>query len=268
MSWEQCRTGRTRRAALVALTGLVLAAGCSGPDPRAPSTTTPPKTSATAAPSVSASPSATTGSSAAPEPTTTNTLPPPPRPTRPAPRTAGPLSAASLPVPAGWRTVEPPGNGELGQPGNGSWVQSTDPRYAAQGAIGIGCATVTRDDYPDPTAALTGGYRSRAGDPGVGLALQFGSPADASVYWTAYVRGVRACERGAEGISTAGVREPEVDQGRGLVDRRTDETQDPTDWTEVGALRGDRVVLVNLGDPGHAVTDEAADRLLNRIPAP
>lgn len=254
-----------RPVALAALLAAVLAAGCSVPDPPSPAPG-PAPASTPAATIPSAGPGSSVTSAAPAEPTTTNTLPAPPRPTGPAPTTAGPLTAAALPVPTGWRTVEPPGNEELGQAGNGSWVQAADPRYAALGAVSIGCAQVTRDDYPDPTAALQGGYANRAGDPGVGLALEFASAADASAYWSVYLRGVHACAGGRDGISISRVREPAVPGGRGLVDRRTDETQEPTDWTEVGVVRGARVLLVDLGDPGHRITDAAADALLARIP--
>ena len=246
------------RCAGVAVFASLALASCSSPAPTAPPSAPVPAT-ASATPG-SAAPTALA------EPTTTNTLPPPPEPSGPLPSTAGPLSAAALPVPAGWRKVEPPGNDEVGQPGNGTWVQAVDPRYAAQGAVSIGCAEVTRDDYPDPVAALEGGY-ARGEVPGVGLALEFGSVADASAFWTVYVRDVRACADGTDGITTSGIREPGVGGGQGLVDRRTDETQEPTDWTEVGAVRGARIVLVNLGDPGHRTSDAAADTLLAAIPA-
>lgn len=253
----------TRPRTLLAAAVALLVAGCSGPSPSDP--TNPP---APGAPSSSTAPTSvpTSATPSEPvEPSTTNTLPPPPHPSTPAPSTAGPLSAASLPVPSGWRTVEPPGNDEIGQPGNGTWVQSLDPRYAAQGAVSVGCASVTRDDYPDPVAALEGGYRSRSGDPGVGLALEFATVDDAAAFWAVYVRGVRACEGGSDGIRTFQVREPPVPGGRGLVDRRTDETQDPTGWTEVGALGGKRVVLITLGDPRHRISETAADALLARL---
>ena len=90
------------------------------------------------------------------EPTTTNTLPPPAEPTKPAPTRAGPLTAASLPIPRGWRTVVRAGGPEEGYEGNGTWVHGRDPRYAALDVISIGCAAVTRDDYRDPIHALEG----------------------------------------------------------------------------------------------------------------
>lgn len=253
----------TGQGALLAAAATLLVAGCTGPSPQDPASPPPPASSTAAPTSAASSPTPTEPV----EPSTTNTLPPPPRPSAPAPSRAGPLDAGSLPVPSGWRTVEPPGNGEIGQPGNGTWVQSVDPRYAAQGAVGVGCAQVTRDDYRDPTAALEGGYESRAGVPGVGLALEFASAGDASAFWALYVRGVRACTGRSDGISTSRVRELVLPSGSGLVDRRTDETQDPQDWTEVGALHGTRVVLVSLGDPGHRISDPAADALLAAIPA-
>jgi hypothetical protein len=252
------RSARGLGAAALLGAVLLAACGCSSSAPEAPASAPSPVAPAPTGVATPADP---------PEPTTTNTLPPPPRPSGPAPTTAGPLSAASLPVPDGWRTVEPPGNDEIGQEGNGSWVQALDPRYAAQGAVSVGCAEVTRDDYADPTAALEGGFESRSGDPGVGLALEFGSEGDAATFWRVYVTGVRACEGGTDGVRTAGIREPGVAGGAGLVDRRTDEQQEPSDWTEVGALQGRRVVLLNLGDPGHRLGDAAADALIARIPS-
>lgn len=255
-------SSRGRLAALGTLgaTAALLLGACSSPGPEAPVS---PTASGPASSSAAASP-VTPGPA---EPTTTNTLPPPPEPSGPAPSTAGPLSAGSLPVPDGWRTVEPPGNDEIGQPGNGTWVQALDPRYAAQGAMAVGCADVTRDDYPDPVVALEGGYESSAGDPGVGLALEFGDEAQAQRFWRTYVVGVRACRGATDGISTSGVREPATAGGQGLVDRRTDETQEPADWSEAGALHGRRVVLLNLADPGHRIGDGSLEALLARIPA-
>ena len=64
------------------------------------------------------------------------------------------------------------GSDEEGFEGNGTWVHARDPRYAAQDVITLGCATVTRDDYTDPDAALEGNYHNRSGDRGIGLVLE------------------------------------------------------------------------------------------------
>ncbi|MFP5281951.1 MAG: hypothetical protein ACLGIF_00690 [Actinomycetes bacterium] len=193
------------------------------------------------------------------EPTTTNTLPPPPEPTAPAPSTAGRLTSRSLPVPAGWRRVARPGGAEEGYVGNGTWVHARDPRYAAQDAISIGCADVTRDDYPDPKAALEGNYRSRDGQPGIGLALDFGTPEQANDFLTVYRRQVVACTD-PEGPVLVRL----LPTSTGLADHRT---YPDGSWTEVAATHDRRVTLVILSDPEHRMDRGAAEQLLRRIAA-
>jgi hypothetical protein len=244
-----------RLAGAVGASALVLLAACStgtlpagGPSPSpspAPATSVGP---ASAAPSTPAEPV---------EPTTTNTLPPPPEPSAPAPSTAGALDAAELPVPAGWRTVALEGGTEEGFRGNGTWVHARDPRYAANAAITIGCADVTRDDYPDPVAALEGNYAGRGGAPGVALALEFADDAAATRFWERYTEQVRACQTVDDPVHTELV----VD-GDGLVDRRT---YPDSAWTEVSRRVGPRVTLVILTDEDHRITETQARRLLAQI---
>lgn len=245
---------RRPRAALAAL-AVVLLAGCTpapspgpgagptpGPGPRTPGATTSPVSSAPADP----------------EPTTTNTLPPPPAPTGPAPSRAGDLDADVLPVPAGWRTVVREGGAEEGFEGNGTWVRARDPRYAAQDVITIGCADVTRDDYPDPVAALEGSYVDDGGAPGVGLALDFADEAAATAWWQRYAAQVEACQDLDEPVRTT------LEAGLpGLVDRRT--YPDGGQWTEVGRRSGARVVLVILGDDGHRISRAQVRALLDQL---
>lgn len=192
------------------------------------------------------------------EPTTTNTLPPPPRPSKPAPSTAGQLSAKSLPVPAGWKTIARKGGAEEGYEGNGTWVHGRDPRYAAHDVITLGCAAVTRDDYPDPSAALEGSYTKKQGDAGIGLVLQFSSPQRASSYWKVYRQQVSACTTGKGPVSTT-----IVSSDLGLIDQRT---YPDGDWTEVGQRAGSRVTLIILTDPGHRITKAHSESLLQQIP--
>ena len=257
------------------LSGLLLSSllitGCDtgqpdpGPSGGQSSPATPTATSPGTSASAAGSPS-TTGSpepSLPPEPTTTNTLPPPPEPTGPAPKTAGALTAKDLPVPVGWRKVVREGGAEQGYRGNGTWVHGRDPRYAAQDTITVGCATITRDDYPDPTAALEGTYGKRGATdsrPGIGLIMQFESADDAAAYFTQYVKQVQACDDPdaqtyAKIIST--------DQDRALIDQRTYDGS--TDWTEIAAVQGNRATFIILTDPGHKIDNDQADAVLTKI---
>jgi hypothetical protein len=222
-------------------------------DPRVPSGPGP---SPSPTPSVAGTSAASEPSTVEPEPTTTNTLPPPPEPTAPAPSTAGTLDADALPVPAGWKTVALDGGPEEGFRGNGTWVHARDPRYAAQDVITIGCADVTRDDYPDPVAALEGSY-DNDNAPGVGLALDFADEADAAAYWDRYTAQVEACQTLVEPVRT------ELVEGLpGLMDRRT---YPDGEWTEVGRRSGARVTLVILSDAGHRISTAQARRLLDQM---
>jgi hypothetical protein len=243
-----------RLAAAAGTLALTLLAACSAAAPPAGTPTPSPVPATGTAGPVSAAP---TTSPELAEPSTTNTLPPPPAPSAPAPSTAGDLDEAELPVPAGWRRVALEGGDEEGFRGNGTWVHARDPRYAAQDAITIGCAEVTRDDYADPVAALEGNYTGRGGAPGVGLVLSFADEAAATRYWTRYTDQVRACQTLDDPVRTKIV----VD-GDGLVDRRT---YPDSRWTEVARRVGSRVVLVILSDDGHTLPEAEARRLLARI---
>ncbi|MCW2811419.1 MAG: hypothetical protein JWP61_1877, partial [Friedmanniella sp.] len=170
--------------------------------------------------------------------------------------TAGPLAAGDLPVPSGWRRVSLPGGDEQGYQGNGTWVHARDARYAAQDAITIGCAPVTRDDYPDPVAALEGNFR-RGSAPGVGLVLQFARAADASAYFERYRAQVQACQ----GL-TDPVRTTILPSATGLIDRRV---YPDGRWTEVAGLDGARLTLVILSEDPAPVSAADARRLLARL---
>jgi hypothetical protein len=184
-------------------------------------------------------------------------LPPPPAVTRPAPSSAGELTADSLPAPPGWRTIARKGGVEEGYKGNGTWVHARDPRYAASDVISLGCTEVTRDDYADPTGALEGTYTKNKGDAGVGLALQFASSSKAAAFFDLYVRQVRAC-RGAAAPLQAEV----IASDLGLIDRRS---YPDGEWTEVARQQGSRVTLVILSDPGHRITTAQSEALLQQI---
>lgn len=198
-----------------------------------------------------------TGRATVAEPTTTNTLPPPPPPSKPAPSTAGRLTGDVLPVPAGWHRVVRAGGSEEGYEGNGTWVHARDPRYAAHAVITPGCADITRDDYPDPVAALEGTYEKRRGEPGVGLVLQFASAREAALFYRVYVSQVQACRKPDSPVAIDTVPSP-----LGLIDRRT---ASDGDWIEVARLTGSRLTLIMLTDPGHHRSRATSEALLRQI---
>ncbi len=250
-------------------------AACTGSGPTSPVPTSPVQTSASGTvPSATSPASATSIASSASdsatpttappstisEPTTTNTLPAPPDPTKAAASTAGTLTAAVLPVPTGWHTVIKRGDQEEGYRGNGTWVHARDPRYAATDTVTIGCTEVTRDDFTDPASALEGSYQNAAGEPGVGLAMQFGTAAAASHYFTLYRRQVSACTD-PDGPMTATVLPSQL----GLIDHRSYPGDD--EWTEVVKLDGRRVTLIALTDPGHRIGLSRAETILRSVPS-
>ena len=247
---------------LLLATGSLVFGACSALTPAdrsgtsIPTGTPAPSTTPTAAPSTPSAGPITTEPSEIPEPTTTNTLPPPAAPSKAAPSTAGGLDASSLPVPSGWKTIAREGGEEEGYLGNGTWVHERDPRYAAFDVITIGCEAVTRDDYTDPTAALEGTYQ-RKGEPGIGLVLEFATPAQAEGYFDLYRRQVAACQG-----DDAPVQITRVDSPTGLIDRRA---YPDGDWTEVGNVNDRRVTLIILSDPGGRISARDARALLTRI---
>jgi hypothetical protein len=249
------RTVRARRAVAAALAGMVGAVGglaaCTADQPN------PTPSPASGSSTVAAQPTPVSSPSEVPEPSSTNTLPPPPPATAAAPSTSGRLTARSLPVPEGWRTVVREGGPEEGYEGNGTWVHGRDPRYAAHDVMAVGCAPVSRDDYEDPEAALEGTYEDRRGRPGVGLVLEFASPARAADFFTLYGQQVRACVERNEPVRIT--IEP---SDSGLIDRRR---YPDGEWTEVAQVKGRRVTMVILSDPGHRMSRESTLRLLRRL---
>jgi len=234
------------------------------PSPTAPSAgaTAPAPTSPVPSSPTSSASTPTAAATVVPEPTTTNTLPPPPPATAPAPSTAGRLTASSLPVPKGWKTVARPGGDEEGYRGNGTWVHARDPRYAARDTITIGCREITRDDYTDPTAALEGSYENADGAPGVGLLLGFADTAAATRWFDLYRAQVEACTTVDDPVRTTIVRTDAVPAETGLADRRR---YPDGRWLEVAGRSGTAVTLVILSDPDGRMTDQAAQELLTQI---
>ena len=162
-------------------------------------------------------------------------------------------------MPAGWHTVVRVGGSEEDYRGNGTWVHARDPRYAAQAVITLGCAEVTRDDYPDPVAALEGTYEKRRGEPGIGLVLQFADAKAAAAFYSVYLDQVRAC-RAPDGPVVIRT----VPSRLGLIDHRT---APDGNWTEVARLTGPRLTLIILTDPAHHRSRAASESLLRHIPS-
>ena len=145
------------------------------------------------------------------------------------------------------------GGDEDGYEGNGTWVHARDPRYAAYGVITLGCAEVTRDDYPDPRSALEGTY-TRQGLPGIGLVLQFADAGTAARFFAVYRQQVAACTDPDGPVLTR-----VLPSRTGLVDRRT---YPDGEWTEAAVRHGARVTLVLLTDAGHRIPLARSERLL------
>jgi hypothetical protein len=164
-------------------------------------------------------------------------------------------------VPTGWRTVARKGSSEEGYQGNGTWVHARDPRYAAHDVVTLGCTEVTRDDYPDPVAALEGTYKTKKGGAGVGLVLQFSNQQRARTFFEVYLKQIRACNQ-----PNGPVLIKVIPSSAGLIDQRTDPVDPTNDWTEVGLMKDQRVTLVVLTDQGHKRSRTQSERLLSQIP--
>lgn len=236
----------TRKALAVALVAAVAATlgACTavpGPVP-----TTPPPTSA----SGSASATASTAASQAPlpgsavpsavpsaptEPPTFAPSEPPPAPTGPAPSTAGGLQEGDVARPEGWSPTARPGSLEEGYLGNGTWVHAVSAEYSAFAAISLGCTDLRA--YPLPVAALEGTLSGPDGQAGIGVTLEFGSPAEAEAYFEEWVRQAEACLGSGTKLIT---RQPDLWLGRRNLD---------TVWSEAVGLRGEQVVLLIVDDP-------------------
>jgi hypothetical protein len=122
--------------------------------------------------------------------------------------------------------------------------------------ITLGCSTITRDDYTDPSAVLEGTYQKN-GAPGIGIVLQFDGRRAAARFYSRYTHQVAACTSPDGPVLTR-----IIPSKLGLIDRRT---YPDGDWTEVGALKADRLTLIILTDPGHKISKQSSERLLEQI---
>ena len=147
--------------------------------------------------------------------------------------TSGALDGASLSQPDGWQTDIREGSLEEGFVGNGTWVHAVDPATKGTDVLAVGCAPATTD-APKPIAALEGNLTAD-GKPGVSVAMQFGSEAEAQDYFAAWTKQKQACtgttvtDLGSSGDTWL---------GRWDVDGST--------WSEAGGQRDDTVKLTLL----------------------
>lgn len=224
--------GATRRAAGVgAVLVAVLAAGCA--PTHAPSGTSSPSSS------VSAGVAGLVSITAKPSPDA--------QPTTPAPSTAGDLSAASLPASyLGFTAKErPPAESEFVP--NGTWVHAVAAEQAAMAALPM-CPGNTGASPVRPSAALMGSYLDGSGRPGNGLALSFGSPADALTYATTYEKILTTCTSGSTTAVALG-------SGNGWYAGRR--TTQGAKWTEGIGVRDSHVLLMIVQDDQRSTAQEA-----------
>ncbi|RMB61927.1 M15 family metallopeptidase [Tessaracoccus antarcticus] len=157
------------------------------------------------------------------------------RPGAPSPTTAGDLDDRSLPQPDGWQGEVRDGSPDEGFTGNGTWLHAVDPATKGTDMLAVGCAPTTTD-APRPVAALEGNLTAD-GRPGISVALQFASEAEATRYFGAWQSQMQACV----GDSATELGAPDATWlGRWDVDG--------TRWSEAAGQRGDTVKLTLLDD--------------------
>lgn len=249
------------RVALTALCALTLGVGACAPAPAPGPTMSPPPTASSPAGSPVESPTASSPEpTVEPSPTEAEVVPaeptvpvvptepppsptapaeppsePPPAPTAPAPSTAGGLTAEDVAVVDGWLPTAKPGGPEEGFVGNGTWVHATSPEHSAYAAIALGCSEVGA--YPQPLSALEGNLTDEAGHPGVGLTLEFVTPADAQAYFAEWLRQAEAC---LGSVTQRVAASDDTWVGRRHLD---------TVWSETVGVRGETVRLLIVQSP-------------------
>lgn len=156
---------------------------------------------------------------------------------RPAPADtrSGDLDDRSLPQPDGWQRDVLDGSVDAGFTGNGTWLHAVDPATKGTDVLAVGCSPTTTD-AAQPIAALEGNLTDD-GRPGVSVALQFATEADAKDYFAAWRSQMQACD----GASTTQLSATDTTWlGRWSIDG--------TDWAEAGGQRDDVVKLTLLDD--------------------
>ena len=223
-----------RVAVAAGAVGLAMIAGCSG---------TPASGPQASGSATSASTSGTTTSSAA-GPTSAGTGPTPSA----AASTAGDLSRKNVPSALGSFTpaVATPDSEEHGGfVPNGTPVRALDPEYAATEALPACSSTEVK--VPRATHGIAASY-SYGGKPGSLIVLDFSTEADATAWFTAFTKLVRACPRaGLEPAVTATT----------VTDRRESAG---SVWTEAGFVKGSRATMGSVQS-----TTQDPDQLLKDV---
>ncbi len=236
---------------VVALTTVLVLAGCgqSEPDNQA-----------------RPAPSATSESATAP--VVPETPPPAVKPTT----KAGATDAAGLVIPGktagkarraqraqarrprrGWEQFVDPGDVAEGYAGNGAWVRERGAAEVVQAVVPLGCVGMTSPPVlPVPKHALEGTYRGPGDAPGVALVLDFASTAKASAFVGGMATIARACYAPSKKVGNDDpltvVVEPVRLGARTVLDRRREYGVGATPWlwSEMVVQHGARVGLLIL----------------------
>lgn len=220
---------------------LALFAGCSGGPASSPGA------SGSAASSAAGSSGAGASGGAA-SPTSVGTAPAPSA----AASTAGGLSRKNVPSALGSFTpaVATPDSEEHGGfVPNGTPVRALDPEYAATEALPACSSAEVK--VPRATHGIAASY-SYGGKPGSLIVLDFSTEADATTWFAAFTKLVRACPRvGLEPVITATT----------VTDRRESAG---SVWTEAGYIRGARATMGSVQsttqDPARLLRDVQSAR--------
>lgn len=255
------RTFTAFRVALTLAGGLTMCA-CTGNSPTSPATTSTPTTATppTATPprsSAVASTSPTSAGTQTPVGPSSQLIEAPSAPTAPAASTAGSLSLASLPVPAGWKAVAGEGGREDGYLGNGTPARARSAPHAAYEIMSVGCAEVDRSTWTDPIEALEVSL-ARGSSTGVAEVMTFKAPEQAGTWFAAFQEQLRACTTATSPKVTPGTTTATTWAGR-----RSYGAGD--DWAEVGAVTGTVVRLYLLQAPGQQFGQPAQQKLLGQL---
>lgn len=223
---------------MVAALAVALLAGCSGTPASGPR--------ASGSSAAGSSGAGASGGSASP--TSVGTAPTPSA----AASTAGNLSRRNVPSALGSFTpaVATPDSEEHGGfVPNGTPVRALDPEYAATEALPACSSAEVK--VPRATHGISASY-SYGGKPGSLIVLDFSTEADATSWFAAFTKLVRACPRvGLEPVITATT----------VTDRRESAG---SVWTEAGVIKGSRATMGSVQsttqDPAQLLADVRSAR--------
>jgi len=172
-------------------------------------------------------------------------------------KTAGKLDERSVPKPAdlgrGWEQFVDPGDVAEGYAGNGAWVRERGAAEVVQAVVPLGCVGMTSAPVlPVPKHALEATYRGPGDAPGVALVLDYGSSARAAAFVAGMGTIARACYAPSKAVGEDDpltvVVEPVRLGARTVLDRRREYGVGaaPWLWSEMVVQYGARVGLLIL----------------------